>query len=106
MAHRTFDVVRHHDDRNAVFVMDMPQNAVQLRRNQRVKTCQRFVEQEQLFRCTERPRQQYALLLSAGELAVAAVGQRSDIEAFHLCGGAGLVGLRIERVDFVSVEAA
>ena len=49
----------------------------------RVKTCNRLVQQQQFARRAECPRQQDALLLSAGQLAVTALRQRRDAEPSH-----------------------
>ena len=68
MAHRTFHIMRDHDDCDPVRIMDMLQNAVKLARDQRIQSGQRLIQQQQLFRRTERPRQQDALLLTAGNV--------------------------------------
>ena len=106
VAHRAFHIMRHHDDCDAVLVMDVPQDAVKLRGDKRVETRERLIEQEQLFGRAERPCEQDALLLSAGELPVAAVGKRRDVQACHLFVGACLVRLCVKGMDRVPVQAA
>ena len=91
---------------NMLKVVDMPQDAVKLRRDKRVETRERLIEQEQLFGRAECPCEQDALLLSAGELPVAAVGKCSDVEACHLFVGACLVRLCVKGMDRVPVQAA
>ena len=87
-----------HEDRHAAAV-EFADEVIELLRRHGVEPRDGLVEQQELIRRTERPGKQHALLLAAGKLAVAAVGQVGNVHARHRVLRARLVGFGIERVE-------
>ena len=88
LLHGNGNIVGDHDDGNAVLVVQIGDQLIHLRRHQRIQTGNRLVQQKDFLRRAQRPGQQHPLLLTAGEIPVAALFKALDAKALH--GGAGL----------------
>ena len=63
---RPVHIVRNHDHGDSLVPVQIKNDVVKLLRHHQVQACHRLVQQEQLLRRTERPRQEHPLLLAAG----------------------------------------
>lgn len=84
IARRLVDVVRDHDDGDIVTEVDELDQVVHLPCRDRVEARDGLVEQQQFFCRAQRPGEQYALLLAAGEGLIAFVLQILDPHALQI----------------------
>ena len=97
-AQGSLQIVRDHHDGDSVLPIEVGNQLIHLRRDLRIEARDGFIEEEQLSCGAERPGKQGPLLLSAGQLPVAAPGQRLDLHAADV--------LPRERLVLRSVEGA
>ncbi len=95
--HRGVDIVRYHDDARVIAEVDKLYEVIHLVCRNRVKASHRLIEQQKLFCCAHCTRKQDALLLSAGQLKLAAVCPLVDAEPLHILGRGGFVGCVIKQ---------
>ena len=84
IAHGGVDIVRYHDNARIVTEVYELYKIIHLVCRDGVKPRYRLIEQQKLFRCAHSACEQDALLLTAGELKVAAVGYIIYSEALHI----------------------
>ena len=90
-------IMRDHYDRNALLAVQAADYIIKLRRGDGIKSRYGLVEQQQLFRRAKGARQQHALLLAAGKLAVAGAPDPCYAELFHIFFRAKLIPPAVKR---------
>ena len=84
---RSIHIMRNHDNGDAVLLVQVINDAVHFGGNFWVETGNRLVEQQNLLRGAQSTREQNALLLTAGQLSIAAVFHAVQTQlVHHLCG--------------------
>ena len=99
-------VVGHHDDGDALGAVQVRQRAVHVVGGLRVKARHRLVQDQQLPRRAQGPGQQHPLLLSAGQLPVAAVFQLQHTQLAHVHQRLGFFGGGVEEPALPGAEEA
>ena len=99
LAQSASHIVRDHDDRHLLFFVEVAQGLIEILRGGGVETRDRLVQNEQAVRRAQGAREQHALLLSAGKLAVAAVLQLQHAELAHVHQRRALLRGGVEKVQ-------
>ena len=104
--YRALDIVGNHHHRNAGLPVDPPDQLIEFSGHDRIQTGHRLVKEQQAFRRTQRPRQEHALLLPAGEVPEALPCQIPDPQQVHLLDSRFSVRRRIKRMEAPAVQPA
>ena len=102
---RSGDIMGDHDDCHA-FPVQVPDQFIHLRSHFRIQPGDRFIQQEDLPGGSEGPGKQDALLLSAGQLSVAAARQIRDPHPFHILFRQLFFGFVIKRAQSAAALTA
>ena len=97
VAHGFVDVVRDHDDGNAVAEVHKLDEIIHLTCGDGVKPRHRLVEQQELFRRAQRAGEKDSLLLAAGQRVIARVGKLFDAHTLHVHLHVLAVGLAVKQ---------
>ena len=101
-----FEIVGHHDDGCALFLVEVGQRLVEVLGGGGVQAGDGFIQDQQGTGGAQGPGQQHPLLLTAGEVPVALVLELQDAQLAHVHEGRGFLGGGVEKAHALAVEAA
>lgn len=97
LMHNICHIMGNHQDCNLFFLIQFPDQLIKVQNRRRIESRDRLIENQQLIRRTERPRDQNTLFLTAGKLSETAFFQIADSQTIQICPRLFLFFHRIKR---------